>query len=92
MANGLTEREPANHVLALEAALSKHRGHEGDVRQLGLGDLQHEGLLVEGVGLTPTHRRLAPAQLCVVWRHQRQLHTRIYARANSTPLRRGSRM
>lgn len=53
------QRNPADHLLPLHAALVVDGEDERDVRQLEQCYLEDEGLLVGGVGLTAADGRLA---------------------------------
>lgn len=59
----LAQRHPANHLFALHAAAVVDGDKQRDVRQLEQRHLEDEGLLVDGVGLAATHRRLTPGDL-----------------------------
>ncbi len=83
LADSLTQREPADHLLTLHAALVVDGRHERHVRQLEERHLEHERLLVERVGLAAADRRLAARDLLTVRRHERQLHVRVCTHTNN---------
>lgn len=55
--------DPANQLLPLHAALVVDGQDERDVGQLEQRHLEHEGLLVGGVGLSPADGRLTLGHL-----------------------------
>lgn len=57
------QRNPADHLLALHAALVVDREDERDIRELEKGHLEDKSLFVGGVGLTSTDGRLALGHL-----------------------------
>lgn len=59
----LAQSDPAHHLFTLHAAPVVDGDQQRDVRQLEQRHLEDEGLLVDGVGLAATHRRLAPRDL-----------------------------
>lgn len=59
----LAQSDPANHLFALHAAAVVDGDQQGDVRQLEQRHLEDERLLVDGVGLAATHRRLTARDL-----------------------------
>lgn len=59
----LAQRDPAHHLFALHAPAVVDGDQQRDVRQLEQRHLEDEGLLVDGVGLATTHRRLTPRDL-----------------------------
>lgn len=75
------ERNPANHLLALHAALVVDGEDERDVRQLEKSHLEDERLFVGGVGLTSADGRLALGHLVTHGVQQGQLHVCICARS-----------
>lgn len=59
----LAQCDPAHHLFALHAAAVVDGNQQRDVRKLEERHLEDEGLLVDGVGLAATHRRLASRDL-----------------------------
>lgn len=59
----LTQSDPSHHLFALHAASVIDGDQQGDVRQLEQRHLEHESLLVDGVGLSATHRRFTARNL-----------------------------
>lgn len=57
------QRDPADHLLALDAAFVVDGEDERDVRQLEQRHLEHKGLPVGGVRLAAAQRRLALGHL-----------------------------
>lgn len=74
------ERNPANHLLALHAALVVNREDERDVRQLEKCYLEDKRLFVGWVGLAAANGRLALGHLMTHGVQQGQLHICICAR------------
>lgn len=58
-----TECEPAEHLAVFDVAVFENGDHQGDVGQLELRNMEHEGLLVERIRLTASHRRLTTRDL-----------------------------
>ncbi len=59
----LAQSDPAHHLFALHAAAVVDGDQQRDVRQLEQRHLEDEGLLVDGVRLAATHRRLTARDL-----------------------------
>lgn len=72
------QRDPADHLLALDAAFVVDGEDERDVRQLEQRHLEHERLPVGGVGLAAAQRRLTLGHLLTHGVQQSQLHVRVY--------------
>lgn len=92
----LPQSEPADHLFALHAAPVVDGDQQRDVRQLEERHLEDEGLLVDGVGLAATHRRLAPRDLLTDRVQQRQTPVGVwrgnggkekYTNVNAVPFR-----
>ena len=73
-----TECEPAEHLVVFEIAVFENGDHEGDVGQLELRNMEHEGLLVERIRLTASYRRLTPRDLLPIWSDHAQFDVRVY--------------
>lgn len=71
------QRDPADHLLALDAAFVVDGEDERDVRQLEQRHLEHEGLPVGGVRLATAQRRLTLRHLLTHRVEQGQLHERV---------------
>lgn len=59
----LPHGNPADHLLALHAALVVYGDHERDVGELEEGNLEDESFLVDGVGLSSADGGLAARHL-----------------------------
>lgn len=68
----LAQRDPAHHCFSIHAAAVVDGDQQRDVGQLEQRHLEDEHLLVDGVGLTATHRSLAPRDLLTHRVQQRQ--------------------
>lgn len=77
------QRNPANHLLALHAALAVHGEDERNVRQLEKSYLEDKGLFEGGVGLAAADWRLALGHLVAHGVQQRQLDIRVWAKSQS---------
>lgn len=73
------QRDPPDHLFALDTAFVVDGEDERDVRQLEQRHLEHEGLPVGGVRLAAAQRRLALGHLLTHGVQQGQLHVRVYA-------------
>lgn len=77
------QRNPANHLLTLHAALAVDGEDERDVRQLEKSNLEDECLFVGRVGLTSADGRLTLGHLVAHGVQQSQLDIRICAGSRS---------
>ena len=59
----LTQSNPTNHLFTLHGTPVIHGNHQCDIRQLKEGHLENKGLLIDGIGLTTSDRRLAARHL-----------------------------
>lgn len=71
------QRDPADHLLALDAAFVVDGEDERDVRQLEQRHLEHERLPVGGVRLAAAQRRLTLGHLLTHGVQQGQLYVRV---------------
>lgn len=71
------QRNPANHLLALHAALAVDGQDERNIRQLEKSYLEDKGLFEGGVGLAAADGRLTLGHLVAHGVEQRQLDIRI---------------
>lgn len=73
-----TQRDPADHLLALDAAFVVDGEDERDIRQLEECHLEDERLPVGGVRLAAAQRRFTLGHLLTHGVQQGQLHVRVY--------------
>lgn len=86
------QRDPADHLLPLHAALVVDGQDERDVRKLEQRHLEDEGLLVGGVGLAPADGRLALGHFVAHGVEQGQLNVGVWRRSRSRRRLQSSRL